>query len=243
MLKLPFWIWPYSWGMKGKARKIAEAEYNLQGYELEHELLCIKIDEYTEDEFLRKEAVIKLKYGKITEYEHKYALVRLIKDIHEREIAIAQLEFESNRITDTEYRRRMANLIRDEEQKSKMLLELDYKEHLIGEQEYNKRLATLNGEPWISVLNMDFNKAISLEGSFELDWNDLFIEKLEKEGYTGPSPDNIVNQWFMTLCRNIAMEEFDGTGDFTGDSQANLEAYKRWNTDQMISADGKRIHK
>ena len=34
---------------------------------------------------------------------------------------------------------------------------------------------------------------------------------------------------------------FDGTGDFTADSAANLEALKRWNTEQTIS--GKRIHR
>jgi hypothetical protein len=76
---------------------------------------------------------------------------------------------------------------------------------------------------------MDFSKGHSLEGSFELDWNDQWVEKLKADGYNGPTPDNIVNQWFMELSRNVAMEEFDGTGDFTADSAANLEAVKSWN--------------
>ena len=87
---------------------------------------------------------------------------------------------------------------------------------------------------------MDFGGKTALEGSFELDWNDQFVEKLKEAGYTGPTPDIIVNQWFMEVCRNIALEEFDGTGNFTPDSEANLEAVKRWSDDSRGLPAGKK---
>ena len=90
---------------------------------------------------------------------------------------------------------------------------------------------------------MDFGKSTSLEGSFELDWNDAFVEKLKSEGYVGPSADHLVNQWFMEVCRNVALEEFDGTGDFTADSEANLEAMKRWSFETEVYKDGRKGYK
>ena len=39
---------------------------------------------------------------------------------------------------------------------------------------------------------------------------------LEEHGY-GPHPDqdDTVNEWFNELCKNIALEAFDGLGDFS----------------------------
>ncbi|PWU00474.1 MAG: hypothetical protein C5B52_08760, partial [Bacteroidetes bacterium] len=62
------------------------------------------------------------------------------------------------------------------------------------------------------------------EGAFELDWNDKFIEELEKAGYTAPKPDQVINLWFMEVCRNVALETFDGLGTFTEDSESNLNS-------------------
>lgn len=210
MFKLPFRFLPASWGLTGTTRKIAQAEYELTGYDLELELLNIKHDSHGSVDYKRK---------------------------------IAELELRYDRITKDHYHRCIADLIEDSKQRDLAIAELDYRAGKIGELEYSKKCATLRGEPWVNVVNMDFTKKTSLEGSFELDWNEAFVEKLQSEGYTGPSPDNIVNQWFMELCRNIAMEEFDGTGDFTADSGANLEAMKRWNSAPESFPDGRKGYK
>jgi hypothetical protein len=138
-----------------------------------------------------------------------------------------------DKISQEEYDQGLANLIEDETLKSLALTELEFRANKLTDTEYAKKIATLKGEPWVNVVNMDFTKKSSLEGSFELDWNGSFVEKLKSEGYTGPSDDIIVNQWFMELCRNIAMEEFDGTGNFAADSEANLDAVKRWSTESL----------
>jgi hypothetical protein len=193
---IPFSWWPAFWGMKGKTREIAKAEYELEGFDLERRLLEINRNEYTDEEFKKKIWELEFKYKKIDERTYHGNLVTLIKD---------------------ETRRLLAEL------------ELENRDGKLTEIEYQKKQATIKKEPWVTVLNMNFVSGSSLEGSFELDWNEFFVEKLKAEGYTGNTPDAIVNGWFMELCRNIAMEEFDGTGDFSADSEANLETWKRWN--------------
>jgi len=207
MPKLPFGILPGHWGLKGKTREIAKAEYELTGYELEKKLLSLKEDELDPKEFKKRMIDLEFKHGKITKHE--------------------QLRY-------------LCNIIEDEKQRTLALLELDYKEGLLTNNEYQKQSATLNGEPWVTVISLGFGGKTALEGSFELDWNDFFIEDLKTKGYNGPTPDNIVNQWFMEVCRTIALEEFDGTGDFTADSAANLEAMKRWNSTTESYANGRK---
>lgn len=202
MFKLPYGCLPGHWGLAGKTREIAKAEYELTGYDLEKRLLEIRADELETLEYKKKLIELNRKYGVFTDRDYKVALAKLITNDTQRELA---------------------------------LLDIDFKDGKITEIEYAKKSASLRKEPWVTVINMDFNGKSALEGSFELDWNDEFVEKLKAEGYVGNSPDIIVNQWFMEVCRNVAMEEFDGTGDFAADSEANLEAFKRWHTPQSES--------
>lgn len=201
MFKIPFEWLPGSWGLKGKTREIAKAEYELTGYDLERQLLVISESDLDKKDYARKHIELEYKYGRYTEQQ---------------------------------YHRNLAELIEDRDQKELALLEMDYRENKITDLTYSKSVATLKKEPWVNVISMDFGGKTALEGSFELDWNDHFVAKLEAEGYKGPTPDAIVNQWFMEVCRNVAMEEFDGTGDFTADSAANLETMKRWNSAESL---------
>jgi hypothetical protein len=73
----------------------------------------------------------------------------------------------------------------------------------------SKQTATNNNEPWVSVLDMDIDMANISNGSFELDWNDLFIARLIKSGYQGKTDADIVDQWFQNICRNIVMETYE----------------------------------
>ena len=171
-------------------------------------------------------------------YELKKRLLEIDSDMHTTEEYIkktADLDFEYQKTTKTQYLRVLANLMKDPKQKALALVELDFKENLISENEYQKQVATLKDEPWVAVLSMDFVGAKGLEGSFELDWNEAFVENLKKEGYVGPTPDSLVNQWFISVCKNVALEEFDGTGDFTADANANFETMKRWNSEAVDS--------
>ncbi len=75
-----------------------------------------------------------------------------------------------------------------------------------------KEKATAAGEPYISILKVDVDPNNINSGSFELDWNDKFVANLVRAGYQ-IKPDEedstIVDRWFQTVCRNIALEVYE----------------------------------
>jgi len=75
-----------------------------------------------------------------------------------------------------------------------------------------KELATQNGEPYVAILKVDIDPNNINNGAFELDWNDKFLVNLVKQGYKIKPDDTdneIVDRWFQTVCRNIALEVYE----------------------------------
>jgi hypothetical protein len=75
-----------------------------------------------------------------------------------------------------------------------------------------KEKASLAGEPYISILSVELDPSDINNGSFELDWNDKFVANLIKQGYKIRPDDTdaqIVDRWFQTVCRNIALEVYE----------------------------------
>lgn len=75
-----------------------------------------------------------------------------------------------------------------------------------------KEKATLAGEPYINILKVEVNPENINDGAFELDWNDKFVINLIKAGYKYKPDDTdeiIVDRWFQTVCRNIALEMYE----------------------------------
>tara|TARA_Y200000002_G_scaffold68079_1_gene52906 strand:+ start:161 stop:547 length:387 start_codon:yes stop_codon:yes gene_type:complete len=70
-----------------------------------------------------------------------------------------------------------------------------------------KEKATKDGEPWVGVLDTKVNPENIRNGFFELDWNNEFVEKLIDAGYSGSSPEEIVDGWFKTIARQILDDE------------------------------------
>jgi len=76
----------------------------------------------------------------------------------------------------------------------------------------DKEKATAAGEPYIAILKVDLDPADINNGSFDLDWNDKFVTNLIKQGYKIRADDTdaqIVDRWFQTVCRNIALEVYE----------------------------------
>lgn len=71
-----------------------------------------------------------------------------------------------------------------------------------------KELATAAGEPWVQVLSMEIDPENPGAGAFELDWNDIFVARLIKSGYQGKTDQDIVDNWFQDVCRNVVMETY-----------------------------------
>ena len=72
----------------------------------------------------------------------------------------------------------------------------------------DKELATKNKEPYINILSMDVDPENLNEGAFELDCNDIFIARLIKAGYQGKEDQDLVDQWFQNVCRNVVLETY-----------------------------------
>lgn len=75
-----------------------------------------------------------------------------------------------------------------------------------------KEKATQAGEPYIAILSMELDPSDINSGSFELDFNDKFVLNLIRAGYKGREDDTeamIVDRWFQTVCRNIALELYE----------------------------------
>jgi len=75
-----------------------------------------------------------------------------------------------------------------------------------------KEEATAKGEPYVAILKVNIDPNDINNGAFELDWNDKFLANLIKQGYRMNPKDtdnDIVDRWFQTVCRNIALEVYE----------------------------------
>lgn len=75
-----------------------------------------------------------------------------------------------------------------------------------------KDLATEAGEPYVAILGMEVDPENLHQGSFELDWNSVFVTRLVKAGYMMKETDtdaDIVDRWFQNVCRHVVMETFE----------------------------------
>lgn len=75
-----------------------------------------------------------------------------------------------------------------------------------------KDIATENGEPYISVVQVELDPDNIGNGAFELDWNDKFITNLVRAGYQQKNNEDesiIVDRWFQDVCRNVLAENYE----------------------------------
>jgi hypothetical protein len=78
----------------------------------------------------------------------------------------------------------------------------------------DKEKATIAGEPYVNIVKMTVDPNDIHNGEFELDFNDKFVLNLTKAGYKMKEDDTdmvIVDRWFQTVCRNVALEMYEQT--------------------------------
>ena len=76
----------------------------------------------------------------------------------------------------------------------------------------DKELADKNGEPYVSIVKVHIDPNDINNGAFELDFNQKFVVNLIKQGYKIKPDDTdneIVDRWFQTVCRNVALEVYE----------------------------------
>ena len=72
-----------------------------------------------------------------------------------------------------------------------------------------KDAATEKGEPWVEIISMEIDESDPGQGAFELDWNDVFIAKLVRAGYQGKTDQDLVDNWFRSVCQNVVLENYE----------------------------------
>jgi hypothetical protein len=141
--KLPFGWMPGHWGLKGKTRLRAQAEYELSGMELDLRLAEIDHADDVEKMQLAKLAV-QLQHRMIDEYEHdvQQAQIKLGDDAATFEETMLSIKLAHNRISQQAHDKALADLrgepwvampdIRwDPSDPGRSYFELDYNDHFV----------------------------------------------------------------------------------------------------------------
>jgi len=96
----------------------------------------------------------------------------------------------------------------DENEKKLKTLELDYKFKKVSQIEYLKTKATIENKPFVAV-KPNFDETDGDNFYLDIEFNEIFIEKLKKEGYTGDNDQEIVDQWLKWKM----IKSFDNISD------------------------------
>lgn len=142
-MKIPFNWLPASWGLRGKSRKIAEAEYYYEGYELKKQL--VEIEAAGDIDKIELAMIdIDLEYNRIDQYAADNRVVDIKHRSDEKQLALARLDIDLkySKITQQEYDRKVADLSDqpymsmpkiswDPVNPSKTYFELDYNEQFV----------------------------------------------------------------------------------------------------------------
>lgn len=179
--KIPFHLLPASWGLKGKTRKIAEAEYLYTGYELDIALANINFENEKERDL--EIISVDLKHQKIDEYEADRRKARLLnKDTDDKTVELA-------------------------------MLDVDLKHSKLSQQEYDRKKADVIGEPYMAMPKISWDPSDPSKTFFELDYNEHFINFLEKNGYAG-TEEEVINKWLNDVCNSVLDEMAISEPDF-----------------------------
>ena len=72
-----------------------------------------------------------------------------------------------------------------------------------------KEISNERNEPWVNIVSVELDPDNIGAGAFELDWNDKFVANLVRAGYKGKTDQQIVDQWFQDVCRNVVLETYE----------------------------------
>lgn len=205
-MKLPFGWLPGHWGLKGKTREIARAEYELEGYELAKKLAQINY-EHNPELLARELRRVDLNHEKITHEEFDIGNAKAMMSGITLELELLRIQHRYGRINGHDLAIAEAKLQYSGQQLEIELLKIEYEHTDMSETEYQKKLADIKGEPFITIIESEYDAKQDINGFyFEFDWNAKWIELLVANGYTGFTEDQIVQRWFEDLCRGVIAE-------------------------------------
>ena len=150
---------------------------------------------------------------KIAEAEYNHSDSPYERDIAVAEVTLAGIDLESRLndinfeygvISEYDHAKKTIELTCDDDlDKQIKLLKLDIENNVIDSIQGEKEIANLLKQPWVKVINDDLDLTDGPNGYYmEFDWNDHWIEKLRSHGYTGVSDDEVMEKWFVDVCRH-----------------------------------------
>jgi hypothetical protein len=208
MFKLPFSALPASWGLRGEARAIAQAEYEISDpFQLAVKKLEIVRDHRPEYRMFEQDLLeLKRSFGKLSDYEYDVETVKLGGGDNV-DLELNKVELKHGKMSQYDYDIALAKSTLDGLELDLQLLKVEHDHNRLSDREFEKQRATLKNEPYVHMVELGVDDAPTKGGYFELDWNDVFIQQLTEAGYTGRSDEDLVNKWFNTLCRQVILDE------------------------------------
>lgn len=216
----------YDWAKEYRTDKLKlDYRYHKIG-EYDFGLALIENDpKLTEDDRQREVAKYLNRYGKMTAEELEYKLFDLsyaVKDTQAYKEEKLRLDVRFNKITEEAAEHQLLDWKFEDKtsidyQVAQQGLELKYGN--INQNEHDKAVATLLREPWWNMIGGDQKiNGENVQLAIELDWNEYFIQYLESIGWTGATPDEVMDRWFEEAMRQFAnVENGDGIDDGSAD--------------------------
>jgi hypothetical protein len=198
--------------------KVGEFDYGLGLIETD--------DRIVENDRQRQLAKYLHKFGRLSAEELEYKLLDLSYEVKNTELYLKEklaLDVQFGHKTQEQADHELLDLKHEDKTTvdykiAQQALELQWGN--ITQNQHDKEVATLLEEPWFNFMGADQKiRGENVQMAVELDWNDFFVKFLEGEGWTGSTPDEIVDRWFesaMKQMMNIYEAENledDGSGD------------------------------
>ncbi len=212
-----YWInfrfMPASWGLVGDAYEEAKAHYYLDGIELEKKLLEIRYKEEEPKTYAIKLNDINLKYKNIDAYEHATKLNEIEnEDLHERTFKQIDLDVHYNKLSryDADVKKLELKYAHTQDAEKNIereleLLDIEYHNNVITKTAYEKKKSIIKNEPWVAFIDSGYDPQEGIDGfRFELDWNSQWVELLKLHGFVGKTESEVVEDWFIEVCRSNA---------------------------------------
>lgn len=209
--------------------KIGEFDYGLGLIENNHLL--------SETDREREIAKYLHRFGRITAEELEYKMFELsyvVKDTEAYHREKLKLDVRFGKKTEEEADHELLDLKFEDKtsidyQVAKLGLEKKWGN--ITENQHDKEVATLLREPWFNIIGADQKiNGENVQMAVELDWNEFFIQFLESKGWTGMTPDEIVDRWFESAMRQMLdIDEYGDIDDGSSDPMplAGAHRFKR----------------
>lgn len=199
------------WAMEYRTDKLKlDYRYHKIG-EFDYGLGIIENDvKLTETDRERNLAKYLNRFGRITAEELEYKLFELsyvVKDTESYKKEKLKLDVRFGHKTEEQADHELLDM--QFEDKSSIdykiaQLALEFKHGNIAENQHDKEVATLLREPWFNVIGADHSvNGENTQMAIELDWNEFFIQFLESKGWSGVTPDEIVDKWFEEAMRQM----------------------------------------